>query len=369
MSFALAQQVADAALYQGYILYPYRASSVKNQGRWQFGVVAPRRYTEAGHDDEACAMQTECLVDTQGAAEVDVRVRFLQLQTRRVEAADAARDEGFRAAGEFLVDGQAIRAWDEAVERTLDIPGVVLADLPAGGRSWPVTVGGGLETEVVRNEAGQITGRIRRERQPIDGHVWIESERIASVVKLRVRIDNESAWPGAAEAGRPEALHRALLGAHTLLAVRHGVFVSLLEPPRWAEGLAATCRQIGTWPVLVGEPGQPEVLLSAPIILYDYPAVAAESPGDLFDATEIDEILTLRVMTLTDDERREARTIDARAREIVERSDEISAELFGRLHGAIRDLQASPDQEEAGEHAKGGDARAPTVPPDGESRA
>src|SRR5262249_13855019 len=156
---------------------------------WQFGVVVPRRYTEAGHEDEACVMQTECLVDPQGTAEVDVRVRFLQLQARRVEAADAASNDGFRPASELVVNGQAIRAWDEALERTLDIPGVVLADLPPGGRSWPLTIGSGLDTEVVRNEAGQVTGRILRERQPIDGHVWIESERVASVVKLRVRID------------------------------------------------------------------------------------------------------------------------------------------------------------------------------------
>ena len=36
-------QVANAVLYEGYILYPYRPSAVKNRQRWNFGVVYPRR--------------------------------------------------------------------------------------------------------------------------------------------------------------------------------------------------------------------------------------------------------------------------------------------------------------------------------------
>ena len=33
--------VADAVLYEGYVLYPYRASSAKNLVRWQWGVLMP----------------------------------------------------------------------------------------------------------------------------------------------------------------------------------------------------------------------------------------------------------------------------------------------------------------------------------------
>ena len=32
------EEIANAILYEGYMLYPYRASSVKNQQRWNFGV-------------------------------------------------------------------------------------------------------------------------------------------------------------------------------------------------------------------------------------------------------------------------------------------------------------------------------------------
>ncbi len=45
----------------------------------------------------------------------------------------------------------------------------------------------------------------------------------------------------------------------------------------------------------------------SPIILYDYPQIAPESAGDFFDSTEMDEMLTLRIMTLTDDEKSDMR--------------------------------------------------------------
>jgi len=121
--------------------------------------------------------------------------------------------------------------------------------------------------------------------------------------------------------------------------VRDGAFVSLTDPPEDAVAAAASCINVRTWPVLAGEPGRRDLLLASPIILYDYPAIAPESPRDLCDATEIDEILALRVMTLTDGEKREARATDDRARDIVDRTDAIPQDVFERLHGAIRQVQ------------------------------
>ena len=89
--------------------------------------------------------------------------------------------------------------------------------------------------------------------------------------------------------------------------------------------------------MLVGEPGDRSTLLAAPIVLYDYPQVAPESPGDFFDATEIDEMLVLNVLGLTDDERREVVAGDPRARQIVERCAAMSVEDVMRLHGILRD--------------------------------
>ena len=149
-------------------------------------------------------------------------------------------------------------------------------------------------------------------------------------------VQNETSWPEGPRAERNAALGRSLLSLHSLLAVDGGAFVALLEPPLAAQDAAASCSNVHTRPGLVGPPGARDVMLSSPIILYDDPIVASESPGDLCDATEIDEILMLRVMTLTDDEKREARATHERACEIVDRSDTLPPEVFERLHGALR---------------------------------
>jgi hydrogenase maturation protease len=132
---------------------------------------------------------------------------------------------------------------------------------------------------------------------------------------------------------------RSFVSTHTVLSVRGGEFVSLLDPPASLREAAAQCRNVGTWPVMVGREGERDAMLSSPIILYDYPRVAPESAGDFFDGTEIDEMLALRVMTLTDEEKREMQNADERTRRILERTDTLPAEQMMKLHGAMRGLR------------------------------
>jgi hypothetical protein len=156
----------------------------------------------------------------------------------------------------------------------------------------------------------------------------------------RLRVDVENAVTDQpADVPRAEVLRRCLIATHCLLSVRDGTFLSLLDPPAWADAAAKGCSNLHTFPVLAGENGGRSVVLSSPIILYDHPAVAPESPGDLHDACEIDEILTLRTLTLTDEEKREARATDPRAKAIVDRADALPKEVFARLHGAVRSLR------------------------------
>ncbi len=294
MSWELARQIADAVLYEGYVLYPYRPSSAKNQFRWQFGVVAPRAWSEAG--GEPWEMQTECLIEPDAAASVDVGVRFLQITVRNGE-------------------------WEEGVERTLGLPGIRVEELLSGE---------------VREHCFHLEGE-----WPISGKLQVAAERAGACVKLRVRVENLTEISHPEEMERSIAMRHSLVGTHTLLAVTGGRFVSLMDPPAEARAAAAGCRNLHTWPVLVGREGEHAVMLSSPIILQDYPAIAPESQASFFDATEIDEMLTLRVMTLTDEEKREASAADERARQIIERCDNIPPEMFERLHGAIRSLEPS----------------------------
>ena len=132
---------------------------------------------------------------------------------------------------------------------------------------------------------------------------------------------------------------RSLVSAHIVLGVEGGEFVSLLDPPESLQAIAADCHNDGVFPVLVGEEGQHDTVLASPIILYDYPQIAPESAGDLFDGTEIDEILSLRIMTMTDEEKHEMRQSDERARQMLERTESMPAEQFMKLHGALRGLR------------------------------
>jgi hypothetical protein len=348
--FELARKVADAVLYEGYLLYPYRASAAKNQARWQFGVLMPRLWSEAG-PEEPWATQTECLLEPEEATTIYALVRFLHVQAKTVEAVDIGAGT-FQEVPALPVDGSELVPWDEATEQevTVEAP---LQRLLEGELVVPFERPGGRRVEPVHTSAGKLVGRTVRRRWPVQGVVRLATERLEGpygLVRLRVRVENTSAWHDP-KAGRELALRRALVAAHTLLAVDQGMFVSLLDPPEWAKPAAAGCENLNTWPVLVGEEGRRDAVLSSPIILYDHPTVAPESPGDLFDATEIDEILTLRTMALTDEEKREARATDERAAVIIDRVDAMPPELLERLHGTVRylrDIQAPEPAPEPG---------------------
>jgi hypothetical protein len=314
----IARAVADAVLYEGYLLYPYRASARKNQIRWQWGVLVPPAYAAAGHGEHATS-HSECMVEPGTDPVLHVRLRFLQLQ--------------HRSGG----DGP-VPEFDEAVEHEIDsvlsVAELLDAEPQGSTKVIPVTVPGNVET----------TDGVTRERWPLAGEVRLTGPRLEGpygVLKLTVEVVNTAPWVDP-EAARHVALRHSLIAAHTVLAVTDGEFISLIDPPQWAKPAVESCRNERTWPVMIGEEGQRDVILISPIILYDYPTIAPESPGELFDGLEIDEILTLRTMTLTDEEKAEARATDPRVRELMDRVDSMPQEMLDKMHGAIRYLGETP---------------------------
>ncbi len=331
---ALARMVADAVLYEGYLLYPYRASAAKNQSRWQFGVLGPQGAAQAGVGEQP-ALVSECLVRHQRGATLTVRLRFLQLQARCLETGDDTG--GFTAVPELIVDGQRLLSWDEAVEHELQVATVMLVG-EGGASEHPVAVDGGSEvTELSPGDSG-TPARLVRRRWPLVGRVrlsTVPTPGADGVSRLRVEVENLTESPGAVD--KVEAVRRSFLGAHLLLSCQDGEFVSMTDPPAELREAAQACRQERSWPVLVGPPGHDGILLASPIILEDHPTLAGESPGGLFDSTEIDEILTLRILTMTEEEKAEARATDPRAADIIDRSEQLSTDEMSRLHGAMRD--------------------------------
>ena len=333
--FAVASSVANAVLYEGYVLYPYHASNGKNAGgvRFQWGVLTPLGMDTA----EKSLMRTELIVDPGAAPELAVRIRCLQLQQRAVEEVD---EEGmFVKTVKLEVGDRLWMEWDEAIEQNLDL-GVI--PLGSFDRDIPFQFPASVETEIVADEDGQVAGRIVRSTEAIEGRARLSAQPAdgpGDLVKISVEVTNTTEWQQL-KSGRDEVMRRSLIAVHTMAAIEDGAFCSLFDPPAGAEEAVAGCHSIASYAVLVGQHGSTDLVLASPIILYDYPAIAPESEGDFHDGCEIDEILALRVLTLTDDEKAEARGTDPRARAIIDRCDNMEPQSWDKLHGTMRDVRA-----------------------------
>ncbi|MBR7827034.1 hypothetical protein KDK95_12020 [Actinospica sp. MGRD01-02] len=293
------RELADAVLYEGYLLYPYRASATKNQQRFQFGVLMPPGYADAS---ERKTLHAECVLECAQDSELHVLVRFLQMHRRQSWYEGVEQEQRFTFMASELLDGEATVGFSAA--------------------------GDGVQR-------AELDGLLRADLTRLPGPY--------GALKLRLDVANTTPTEVIEQSGRQEALWHALVAAHVIVEVPGGRFLSPTDPPRWAAGYVAECVNEGGWPVLAGPESRSDLLLVSPIILYDHAEVAAESPAQLYDSTEIDEILLLRTLALTDEEKAEARATDPRAAAVIDRADGLSPEIMDRLHGAIRSVREASD--------------------------
>lgn len=328
------KKIAEAVLYEGYILWPYRRSAKKNQQRWTFGGVYPRAYSEARGEDDPWIMQTQCLVSGDEGSTVEVRVRFLHVTERRV---GRKRGEALEFVDELRVGEELYLSWDEAIERELAVGRFELSELLESPMRVGIDIPGGSREEPLAEPGGEIVGAVVRGWRTLRGTVEVEAELLREgTYRVTVGITNTTPWEGQ---DRESTLRQTFVSTHTALEVEGGEFVSLMDPPEEFREAVQGCENLKTWPVLVGEEGKRNMMLSSPIILYDYPQIAPESPGDLFDGGEIDQLLVLNILTLTDEEKEEMRASDPRTREILERTESLSNEELMNLHGAVREFR------------------------------
>ena len=347
MNALLIKKVVEAVLYEGYILYPYRASSTKNRQRFTFGRVYPQAFSQNQDGAEPFIMQTECLaVPARTDASLDARVRFLQPVWRKVgrlpmplpPSGSSSRIE-LEFVPELAVDGRIHMTWQEAIEREIPIPPAGLEDLQSEVRTFPFSFPAATDLEPIRNKKGETVAVYSRRSESVEGAVEVSAEAMEKgAVKVSVRILNRTPLGGDMN-DQDAVLMRTFASTHTLMHVENGAFLSLMDPPAEQKSAAAACKNVGTWPVLVGDESRAErdAMLSSPIILYDYPKIAPESPGNLFDASEINEILTLRILTMTDAEKREMSQVDGLARNLLARTESLSRNQIQQLHGTFRD--------------------------------
>jgi len=334
------EKIAAAVLYEGYVLWPYRRSARKNQRRWTFGGVYPPAYSETSGGTDPWYTQTQCLV-VGDAPSIAVQVRFLHVVARQVARSGA--DGALEPVDELQVGRERYLTWDEATERQVAVDGLRLAELP-DPRLAAIDVPAGREEEPLVGPGGEPVGALVRSWQALTGTVEVVAQLVQSgLFQLTVRVVNRAPGDGR---DRESALRQTLVSTHVVLRVEAGEFVSLTDPPEPLARAAAQCQNVKTWPVLVGAAGDRHTLLSSPIILPDYPEVAPESPGDLFDGTEIDQLLLLNVLTLTDAEKDEMRATDPRTRKILARSEALTLDDFLSLHGAIREFRTLRDEGE-----------------------
>lgn len=303
MNSELVERIARAVLYEGYCLYPYRPSALKNRQRWNFGVLYPETWAAAQKGSDRSYFQMECLAVGGAHLQLDVTLRFLHVMERSAGA----------------------QSWQEAIERSVPIRDLsveaIVSSLHKEALSFPAAAPG----EYYR-------------QKPLQAEVEIQAVPVQEgAFRINVSVRNTTTLENLT---RDDALLRSLASAHAVLAIRDGEFVSQTDPPDSLCEAAAACGNVGVWPVLVGEEGAHDTMLGSPIILSDYPQIAPESSGDLFDGTEIDEILSLRILTMTEAEKAEIRQSDERAKEILDRLEANPAEHLMQLHGAIRGMRS-----------------------------
>lgn len=287
--FARALPIADAVLFEGYLLYPYRTSSPKNERRWTFGTLLPGGADAPALGEERSFFHVELLVLGDDPA-LRVLVRFLE------ELADAS----------------------DAPVRDVAIPAIRLREIAAGPAITPFREGG-------------VQGTVTLASERVGERCWRATVRVENATRCTTELRER------ALARLRPGIELSMGSAHALIGCEDGELVSAIDPPAELAELAAKCRCVGTWPVLVGDRVRRDVVLASPIVLEEFPAIAEQSVGDLFDATEMDQMLTLRILTMTHEERLEARATDPRAAALIERVESLGPEQLARLHGVWRD--------------------------------
>jgi hydrogenase maturation protease len=331
-------KLLSAVLYEGYLLFPYRVSAPKNRKRFTFGRVYPKAFGAAPDGAEPATMQTEFLLHypppvppKQGEPlRLGFTARFLHPLWREVLMEGAVVDQ-VEAGGLLLQTSQ------EAVEREVRLEQICLHnnDNEVASRTEQFQFPGAESTLPVPDLARAIA--IRRRQEPISGSLACQATKLSRELwKVSVQVTNTSPFPASSQ--EEVLLMRTFVSTHTIACLSGtGRFLSLLDPPPEFTGAAAQCQNRGLWPVLIGEEGQADCMLAAPIILYDYPRVAPESSMNHFDGTEIDELLALQVLALADSEKIQARHSDERAAKILDYVETLRPEEFLRMHGAIRE--------------------------------
>lgn len=339
MIFERVKKIADALLYQGYMLYPYRGSAIMKNKRSVLGTLHPAG-NALGEPDR---MQVQCLVVGE-APRISIAARFLHLLNRDIFELDSPadtlpRDWPQQATPVISIEiGEMhYQASQEAVQREIRPSTQSLQEMVGNAQHDAFSFSLASDVEPIEDH-GRCIAVVQRSQLSITGDVEMTGEVIDDhVFKLTVTLRNTSNLSDLPACHREGRLDQVFASAHLILGVEEGEFVSTINPPpEWAV-LAATCQNQKLWPVLAGDPPDRHCMLATPSIRHDYPQIASQSSVDCFDETEIDEMLAMRVMTMTDQEKQELRSTDEPAWQNLQRNESISLEQRKALHRSSKE--------------------------------
>ena len=260
MNEALLDDIVRATLYNGYTLYPFKTALAPGRPQFPFGRVYPEAYSAFQNGSEPCLVQAECLAQARcEEAAVEARVRFLHLTARE--------------AGE--------PSWRQAVERE-------------AGAGWIALQGEEARRVKFYFPASRDIEGMRQER--VEGTIGMTVHRLGDgIFKISVCVRNHTAMTPSDVKDTAAVMRRLFASTHIVLRGRDAEFVSQMEPPARLRTTAESMRNIGLWPALIGDErkAERELMLASPVVLQDYPQLAADDEQPQFDSISAELSLTL----------------------------------------------------------------------------
>ena len=324
------ERIANTVIYEGYRLFPYSPSAIKNTRPSLFGVVYPEDFNR--QDQSAGAhMQTECIMQGTDASELNVTLRFLQLKEMAFAMPDFAE-------GKDHVQNRDERAFSMHGyhEKKIETGSLRISELETG-RNFAIEFEQESKAETLRNATEKPIATCISRLSRLKGSMSVLASRVEGtkdLFKISVRISNTTPLKNLKELDRDSVLRQSFLSTHLILRAQNGEFLSLTEMDGDIKKIAKGCNNVNMWPVLATK--ENDVMLSSPIILYDYPEIAPESTGDFFDSTEIEEYLLLHIAMLSDEEKEKFSQGDERLRAAFENAKKIGQDEMLKLHGTFR---------------------------------
>ncbi len=320
-SASVLDDLTKTVLYEGYSIFPYHRSSVKNLKPIPFGVIYPEQY-HSYHPPAPTKMKTECIVTAQKNSAINITVRFLHLIITKIFQQTDNDNTSLPYEG-----------W-QTIERQINSGDLIISELIGNKKVFPI---GFDSIKVDKNIYDE--NKILKEKQSncglkITGNVIIEAfafENIDNTFRVSVTVNNDTSLSNAESISRDEVFQQSFLSTNTILKVTDGAFISDQNPPEEFKEIVAQCEKIGTWPILIDESNT--IMLSSPIILYDYPKINAHSKLDLFDSLEIEEMLILQLSAMSDTEKQQIAESDGKMREMLDKASQVTPQELLNLHG------------------------------------